>query len=164
MLMPTLFPGELTTRERPYYTLASMWTVFAILKHNTTPAINGDEFFSASLALSSHAQNTTTPSGLSGPLTRRSGRPLAQNVNTASNIHSRHDPFAVDYGLWPFGDTDYDIVCTVTNSTMKTNLFLWTPLFTEDARRNACAQYRGRWCNCGCTDHGLHWSPLPFKW
>ena len=80
-----------------------------------------------------------------------------------SNIHSRHDPFAVDYGLWPFDDTDYDIVCTVTNSTMRTNLSLWTPLLIEDARRNACAQYRGRCCNCGCTDHSLRWCPLPFK-
>ena len=94
---------------------------------------------------------------------RRSGGPLAQNVNTVSNIHSRHDPFAVDYGLWPFDDTFYDIVCTVTNSTMRTNLSLWTPLLTEDARRNACAQYRGRCCNCGCTDHSLLWCPLPFK-
>ena len=50
---------------------------------------------------------------------RRSGRPLAQNVNTVSNIHSRHDPFAADYGLWPFDDTDYDIVCPVTKSSLK---------------------------------------------
>ena len=35
--------------------------------------------------------------------------------------------------------------------------------FTEDARRQACAQYRGRCCNCGCTDHSLRWYPLPFK-
>ena len=46
---------------------------------------------------------------------------------------------------------------------MKTNLSLWTPLLTEDARRNACVQYRGRCCNCGCTDHSLRWCPLPFK-
>ena len=142
--------------------LPSMWTVFANLKHNTTPAINGDEFTSASQALSSQAPTPKIPSGLSGPQMRRSGRPLAQNVNTVSNIHSRHDPFAVDYGLWPFDGTDYDIVCTVTNSTMKTNLSLWTPLLTEDARRNACVQYRGRCCNCGCTDHSLRWCPLPF--
>ena len=64
MLMPTLFPGELATRERPYYTSASMWTAFANLKHNTTTAINGDEFASASQALRSHAQNATTPPGL----------------------------------------------------------------------------------------------------
>ena len=56
-------------------------------------------------------------------------------MNTVSNIHSRRDPFAVDYGLWPFGDDDYDIVRTVSNSTMKTNPSLWTPLLTEDARR-----------------------------
>ena len=163
MLMPTLFPGELATRERPYYTLASMWTAFSNLKHNSTPAINGDEFTSASQALSSQAPTPKIPSGLSGPQMRRSGRPLAQNVNTVSNIYSRHDPFAVDYGLWPFDDTDYDIVCTVTNSSMRTNLSLWTPLLTEDARRNACAQYRGRCCNCGCTDHSLRWCPLTFK-
>lgn len=37
MLMPTLFPSELATRDRPYDSLASMWTAFANLKHNTTP-------------------------------------------------------------------------------------------------------------------------------
>ena len=35
MLMPTLFPGELATKERPYSSLASMWTEFANLKHHT---------------------------------------------------------------------------------------------------------------------------------
>ena len=44
MLMPTLFPGNLATRERPYDSLATLWTVFAHLKHNTSPAIDGDVF------------------------------------------------------------------------------------------------------------------------
>ena len=33
-LMPTLFPGDLATREKPYVTLTSMWTAFNDLKHN----------------------------------------------------------------------------------------------------------------------------------
>ena len=44
MLMPTLFPGDLATREKPYDSLASMWTAFADLKHNTSPAIDGGAF------------------------------------------------------------------------------------------------------------------------
>ena len=44
MLMPTLFPGNLATRERPYASLATLWTVFSHLKHNTSPAIDGDVF------------------------------------------------------------------------------------------------------------------------
>ena len=47
MLMPTLFSGDLATREKPYNSLASMWTTFANLKHNTSPAIDGDAFASA---------------------------------------------------------------------------------------------------------------------
>ena len=35
MLMPTPFPGDLATREKPYESLASMWTAFADLKHNS---------------------------------------------------------------------------------------------------------------------------------
>ena len=30
MLMPTLFPGDLATREKPYVTLTSMWTALMI--------------------------------------------------------------------------------------------------------------------------------------
>ena len=132
-------------------------------KHITTPVINGDESTSASQALSSQAPTPKIPLSLSELQMRRSGRPFAQHVNTASNIHSRHDPFAVDYGLWPFDDTDYDIVCAVTNSSSKTNLSLWTSLLTEDARRQACAQYNDRCCNCGCTDRSLRWCPSPFN-
>ncbi|CAM9884875.1 unnamed protein product, partial [Ascophyllum nodosum] len=45
-LMPTLFPGDRATREKPYASLALIWTAFADLKHNTSPAINGDAFAS----------------------------------------------------------------------------------------------------------------------
>ena len=58
MLMPTLFPGDLATREKTYDSLASMWTTFDDLKHNTSPAIDGDAFASAPQALSSHAPPT----------------------------------------------------------------------------------------------------------
>ena len=54
-LMPTLFPGDRATREKPYASLALMWTAFADLKHNTSPTINGDAFASAPQVPSSHA-------------------------------------------------------------------------------------------------------------
>ena len=44
---------------------------------------------------------------------------------------------------------------------LNTNMSLWTPLLTEDARRQACIQYSGRCCNCGSTDHSLRWCPAP---
>ena len=46
---------------------------------------------------------------------------------------------------------------------MNAGLSLWTPLPTEEARRQACINFRGRCCNCGCTDHSLRWCPAPFK-
>ena len=51
MLMPTLFPGDLATREKPYVTLASIWTAFGDLKHNMSPAIDGDCLRAADLEL-----------------------------------------------------------------------------------------------------------------
>ena len=75
-LMPTLFPGDRATREKPYASLALMWTAFADLKHNTSPAINGDAFASASQVPSSHAPppiNTPTAS-VTAPQ-RHSSRP-----------------------------------------------------------------------------------------
>ena len=54
-LMPTFVPGDRATREKPYVLLALMWTAFADLKHNTSPAINGDAFASAPQVPSSHA-------------------------------------------------------------------------------------------------------------
>ena len=58
MLVPTLFPGDLATREKPYVTLASMWTAFGDLQHNMSPAIDGDAFASAPRTSSSHAPLT----------------------------------------------------------------------------------------------------------
>ena len=163
MLMPTLSPGELATKERPYCTLASMWTVFANLKHNTTLAINGDKLTSASQASSSQAPVHRTSSGPTGPRIRRPGRPSAHGVASVSPIHSRRDLFSVDYDLWPFDDKDNNTVFIVTNLVVNTDLSLWTQLLTEEARRQACIQYRGRCCNCGSTDHSLRWCPAPFK-
>ena len=45
---------------------------------------------------------------------------------------------------------------------VSTYLSLWTPLLTEDARRQACIQYSGRCCKCGSTDHSLRWCPATF--
>ena len=164
-LMPTLFPGDRATREKPYASLALMWTAFADFKHNTSPAINGDAFASAPQVPSSHAPppiNTPTAS-VAAPqrYNSRQSRP-SHSVSNVSPVHSRRDPFRIDYGIWPFEDQDYAIVCTVTNHALHTKLSLWTPLLTEAARRQACIQYSGRCCNCGSSDHSLRWCPSAF--
>ena len=164
MLMPTLFPGDLATREKPYDSLASMWTTIADLKHNTSLAIDGGAFASARQASSLHAPPPVATPATSIAASQRhkshAVRP-AHDVSHISYAHSRRDPFSVDYGFWPFDDRDYAIVCTVTNNMVNTNLSLWTPLLTEDARRQACIQYSGRCCNCGSTEHSLRWCPAP---
>ena len=165
MLMPTLFPGDLATREKPYITLASMWTAFNDLKHSMSPAIDGDAFASAARASGSHALPTVAvPAASTAVSQRHYGRPPrpSHSVSNTSHTHSRRDPFRVDYGLWPFDDKDYDIVCTVTNHMINTNMSLWTPLLTADARRQACIQHSGRCCNCGSTEHSLRWCSSPF--
>ena len=141
---------------------------FAQLKHNTSPAIDGDAFAPAHQGSSSLTHHIATSSGspITSPHcnTRRTGRQhVAHDVLNVSLTHSRRDPFSVDYGLWPFDDRDYEIVCTVTNNIVNTDLSLWTPLVSEDARRQACLQYKGRCCNCGSTEHSLRWCPAPFK-
>ena len=101
-LMPTLFPGDRATREKPYASLALMWTAFADLKHNTSPAINGDAFASAPQVPSSHAPppiNTPTAS-VAAPqrYNSRQSRP-SHSVSNVSPVHSRRDPFRIDYGI-----------------------------------------------------------------
>ena len=140
MLMPTLFPGDLATRKKPYVTLASMWTALGDLKHNMSPAIDGDAFASAPQASSLHAPPTVAVLAASAAVPQRhSSRPAqpSHTISNVSHVHSRRDPFSVDYGLWPFDDRDYAIACTVTNHMVNTNLSLWTPLLSEDARRQA---------------------------
>ena len=154
MLMPTLFTGNLATKEKPYVTLASMRTASSDLKHNMSPAVDGDDFASAPRTSSSHAPPTVAVSAASAAVSQRHySRPTqpSHSVSNVSHAHSRRDPFRVGYGLLPFDDKDYQIVCTVTNHMASTYLSLWTPLVTEDARRQACIQYSGRCCNCGST-------------
>ena len=104
MLMPTLFPGVLATRERPYDSPAALWTVFANLKHSTSPAIDGDAFAIARHGLRPPAHNMVTPSGspTASPHrhVRRTGQQdVAHGVFNVSPTYSRRDPFDVDYGL-----------------------------------------------------------------
>ena len=140
-----------------------MWTAFANLKHNTSPAIDGDAFASTAQTPGTVPSHTVTTAATTPALQyRRPGR-SAHGVASVSHIHSRRDPFTVYYRLWPFDENDYDIVCTITNHAVNTGLSLWTPLLSEEARRQACTHYRGRCCNCGCTDHSLRWCPTPFK-
>ena len=165
MLMPTLFPGDLATREKPYVTLASMWAAFGDLKHNMSPAIDGDAFASAPQVSSLHAPPTLAVSTTSAAVSQRHTSGPTRPSHTVSNVshaHSRRDSFSVDFGLWPSDDKDYAIVCTVTNHMVNTKLSLWTPLLTEDARRQACIQYSGRCCICSSTEHSLRWCPATF--
>ena len=100
MLMPTLFPGDLATREKPYVSLASMWTAFGDLKHNTSPAIDGDAFTSAPQASNLHAPPTVAvPAALAAVSQRHNSRPTRSShaVSNVSHVHSRRDPFS----LWP---------------------------------------------------------------
>ena len=46
---------------------------------------------------------------------------------------------------------------------VNTDMSLWTPLFTEEARRQACTQYRSRCCNCGSSEHRFRLCPAPFQ-
>ena len=165
MLMPTLFAGDLATRKIPYVTLALMWTAFGDLKHNMSPAIDGNAFASAPRTSSSHAPPTVVIPAASAAVSQRHySRPTrpSHTVSNVSHAHPRRDPFRVDYSLWPFDDKHNEIVCTVTNHMVNTNLSLWTPLLTEDARRQACIQHSGRCCKCGSTDHSLRWCPATF--
>ena len=115
MLMPTLFQGNLATQERRYDSFATLWTVFAHLKPNTSPVIDGDAFAPALQGLSSPTHPMTTSSG--SPITspnrnkRRAGQQdVAHGVLNVSQTHSRRDPFPVDYEIWPFDNRDYDIM------------------------------------------------------
>ena len=76
MLMPTLFPGDLATREKHYVILTSMWTAFNDLKHNMSPAIDGDTFASATRTSSSHASPTVAvPAASTAVSQHHYGRP-----------------------------------------------------------------------------------------
>ena len=112
-LMPTLFPGDRATREKPYASLALIGTAFADLNHNTSPAINGDAFASAPQVPSSHAPPTiNAPTASVTASQRHNSRPSrpSHTVSNVSPVHSRRDPFCIDYGIWPFDDQDYAIV------------------------------------------------------
>ena len=71
-------------------------------------------------------------------------------VLNVSPIHSRRYSFHVD-------DLDYDTACIVINNIVKTDLSLWMPGLSEDARRQVCVQCRSRCCNCGSTERILSW-------
>ena len=60
-LMPTLYPGLMATKLRPFGTLDAMWSAFQALSHNKTPAINGK--ICSSLPTSSSGVRLSAPSG-----------------------------------------------------------------------------------------------------
>ena len=103
MPISTLFPGNLATRERPYDSLATLWTVFAHLKHNTSPTIDGDVFASVPQSSSSHAHS---PSG--SPITsphRKTRRtvgdrmpPTAFLTSHKPNLAKIHSPLTTAFG------------------------------------------------------------------
>ena len=126
MLVLTLIPGKLATRERPYDSLATLWTIFAHLKHNTSPAIDGETFPAAFQDLTSHAHLIATSSSSTTVSLHRNtccnGRPDAtQGVPNVSHTLLLQKSFSVDYGLLPTDGHDYDIVCTVANNIINTD-------------------------------------------
>lgn len=86
MLIPTLFPVELVTRDKPYVTLASMWSGFSNLKHTTSPAIDGGVCAYVPQALSPHASSNTAPwaTPVAAAQRRRPGREIPFRWITAS--------------------------------------------------------------------------------
>ena len=107
MLMLTLLPGNLATRERPYDSLSTLWTVFAHLKPNTSPAIDGETFPAAFQGLTSHAHLIVKSSGSTTVSLHRNtwcnGQPDAtQGVLNASHTHySRRNHFWLITGSCP---------------------------------------------------------------
>ena len=100
-LMPTLFPGDLATRENPYVTLASMWTTFGDLKHNMPPAIDGDAFASAPRTSSLHDPPTIAVSNLSY---RATAPPRSSHATFAYSIKCLTRPLPqgpLSSCLWP---------------------------------------------------------------
>ena len=95
-LMPTLFPCDRATREKPYASLALMWTAFADLKHNTSPAINGspaiigESFASALQASSPHAPPPITVPAASVTVPHRHNSRPSRPSHAVSNVSPVH--------------------------------------------------------------------------
>lgn len=140
-----------------------MWATFAHLKHSTTPAKNGDALTSITQASSSHNSVQNAPTAPSSCTVRRPGRPSLHDVASVTSGQPSRDFFSVDYGLCPFDDREYAIVCTVTNHIVHTDMSLLTPFLTEEARHQVCIQYRGRCCHCWSSKHSLRWRPTSFQ-
>ena len=98
MLMPTLFPGDLATREKPYVTLTSMWTAVNDLKHSMSPAIDGDAFASATRTSSSHAPPTVAVPTAS---TAVSQRPRATSTFCIERFTRTLSQGPLSSRLWP---------------------------------------------------------------
>ena len=119
--------------------------MFTYLKRNTSPT---DAFALVLRGSCSRAHTIVTFSSypITSPHrnTRRTGQQdVARGVLNVSQTHSRRYPLLVDYGLSHSDDRDYDIRCTVTNIIVRADLSLRTILFSEDARRQGCINYRG---------------------
>ena len=116
MLMPTLFPGDLATREKPYVTLASMWTAFNDLKHNMSPAIDGDAFASATRTSGSHAPPTVAVPAASTWSGFGSQQLLSTNQQARMTIQFRHNGSpSASLAVW---------IYIVPNETMRCPLLL----------------------------------------
>lgn len=98
--MSTLLPGDLATRGKPYDILASIWTAFVSIKHNTSPAIDSDAFASIPQTPSYRApfHGVISAIAVSALQRHRPGRPASYDVSTVS--------FSADYGFWPSDDKD----------------------------------------------------------
>lgn len=87
--MSTLLPGDLATRGKLYDSLASMWTAFVNIKHNTSPAIDSDAFASIPQTPSYRApfHGVTSAIAVSALQRHRPGRPASYDVSTVSFSH-----------------------------------------------------------------------------
>ena len=174
--MPTLYPGDLSTKDLPYATIADKWAAFNVLAHNGTHAVAGERYAplpaasttKAPTLVPTHAptfvHHATQNGGRSN--SRRNGR---QTSGSWSSPHfvmqvtpTPYDPFLADYNHWPLAENDYDTVMAVSASFNNRDPPLWTPLGSSADRRALFSQHRGHCVNCNDEGHDLRSCTQPF--
>ena len=141
-LMPTLYPGVLTTVLRPFGTMDAMRLAFETLAKNKTLAINGETYFSFPVS-----SNGARPSGPPVMAAARAGRqspswqtgsrknPLVINAN--KSIPDCLDPWLnTSSKFWPLDERHYAEVQAVCVSIQTDDPPLWSGLlFIVRSRR-----------------------------
>lgn len=90
----TFFPADVVTREEPYADLASVSSAFCNMKHNTSPAMDGDAFAFIPQDLISYAplNIVTSVTPVAAAQRRRPWRPPSHMTSNVPPKHSQR-PF-----------------------------------------------------------------------